>query len=175
MVKTIIKLTLIVLGLTAALSLACQKAPSTNIATANVDNKPVNAQPAATSAEQTPAIADSDGSPTQVYKLAYKYRKEKNIEGLKSIFSKEVLDFLSEMGKSEKKSLDDQVREMTETPQWTSDESRNEKISGDHAKIEYRDTDGDWKTMDFVKEGGKWKLSVPESDSSDDDKPAPKR
>jgi len=174
-VKTRIKLTLTALGMTVALSLACQKAPGANIATANVDNKPANAQPAETTTEQTPAVADSDGSPTQVYKLAYKYRKEKNIEGLKSIFSKDVLDFLSEMGKSDKKSLNDQLREMTETPQWTSDESRNEKISGDHAKIEYRDTDGDWKTMDFVKEGGKWKLSMPEADSSDDDKPAPKR
>jgi len=168
LVKKTSKLASAALSLLFGLTLACQKAPVANTGTAGNENKAVIAQPAATPAEQTPAVADSEGTPTQVYKLAYKYRKEKNIEGLKSIFSKDVLDFLTDMGKSEKKSLDDQVREMTETPQWTSDESRNEKISGDHATIEYRDSDGDWKTMDFVKEDGKWKLSLPGNDPSDE-------
>jgi hypothetical protein len=168
-------LTLSVIGLIVVSSFACQKAPNANTTAMNVDNKAVTASPAEQPAEQAPVNADSDGSPTKVYKLAYKYRKEKNVEGLKSIFSKKVLDFLSEMGKSDKKSLDDEVREMTETPQWTSDESRNEKIAGDRASIQYRDTDGDWKTMDFVNEGGKWKLSMPEADSTDDNTPAPTR
>src|SRR6185369_986543 len=144
LVKNTSKLASAALSLLFGLTLACQKAPVANTGTAGNENKPTNAQPAATPAEQTPAVAaNSDGSPTQVYKLAYKYRKEKNIEGLKSIFSKDVLDFLTDMGKSEKKSLDDQVREMTNEPQWSSDESRSEKITGDHATLEYRDTDGD--------------------------------
>jgi len=175
LVKKTSKLASAALSLLFGLTLACQKAPVANTGTAGNENNPLVAQPAATPAEQTPAVADSDGTPTQVYKLAYKYRKEKNIEGLKSIFSKDVLDFLTDMGKSEKKSLDDQVREMTNEPQWSNDESRNEKITGDHATLEYRDTDGDWKTMDFVKEGGKWKLSLPEADSKDEDKPTPRR
>lgn len=163
------------LSVTVGLVLACQKAANTTTNASNSENKAAIAQQAATPVEQTVATANIDGSPTEVYKLAYKYRNEKNIEGLKSLFSKEVLDFLADMGASEKKSLDDQVREMTEQPQWSTDESRNEKISGDHAKLEYRDSDGEWRTMDFVKESGKWKLSLPEGDASDEDKPKPKR
>jgi hypothetical protein len=111
------------------------------------------------------------GSPTETYKLAYKYRKEKNIEGLKSVFAADVIDFLTEMGKSEKKSVDNELRDLCEKPQWSTDESRNEKITGDRATIEYRDEDGDWKTMDMVKEDGKWKLGFPDAGSPDENLP----
>jgi hypothetical protein len=142
---------------------------------ANMAIKPANSKPVESPAEQPQPDVAASGSPTEVYKLAYKYRSEKNIEGLKLVFSKDVLDFMANMGKDENKSLDDQIREMTGEPQWETDESRNEKISGDHATIEYRDSDGNWTTMDFVKEDGKWKLSLPTGEPTKESSPAKKR
>ena len=83
------------------------------------------------------------------------------MEGLKKIMSKDAKEFFTEIGKAEKKSLDDILKEMFERPQAQTDECRNEKIEGDHATVEYPDEDGDWKTMDFEKVDGKWLLSLP--------------
>lgn len=64
----------------------------------------------------------------------------------------------------EKKSLDEMFQELAEKPQAAIPEVRNEKINGDRAIIEYRDEKGEWKEMDFVKEDGGWKLTLPKAD-----------
>ena len=46
------------------------------------------------------------------------------------VMSKDILDFLEMMGKEDKKSLDDTLKELCETPQGATSESRNEKITG---------------------------------------------
>ena len=40
-------------------------------------------------------------------------------------------------------------------------ETRNEKIDGDKATLEFKDTGGDsnWTTAHFVKEDGEWKVA----------------
>jgi hypothetical protein len=158
--------------MTAALAtsaLAGCQTPSTNTSAGNTGPANVaNTNAAAnTATAATPAAPASTGpltassTPTDVYKAAYSYRKSKDIEGLKKVFSKDVLEFLSMIAKEEKKTVDDQLRELSEQPQYSTDETRNEKITGNRATIEYRDEDGDWKTMDFVKEDGMWKMSLP--------------
>lgn len=102
-------------------------------------------------------------TPTEAYKFAYAVRKNKDIEGLKRVLSKDALEFfkmLSEPGES----IDKALMEMTETPQAATDESRNEKVNGDRATLEYPDAKGKWKTMDFVKEDGNWKITFPKGD-----------
>jgi hypothetical protein len=136
-----------------------------NSTTANSSNGAVNT--GVTTPETGTTTMSSSSTPTDAYKAAYKYRQNKDVEGLKKVFSKDVLEFLTMVGKEEKKTLDDQLRELTEQPQFKSDEARNEKITGDRATIEYRDTDGAWKTMDFVKEDGAWKMSLPGGDGDE--------
>ncbi len=106
---------------------------------------------------------NSSASPTEVYKTAFALRKEKDTGGLKNVLSKKMLEFLVEMGKSENKSLDDQLKELVEQPQAATAEARGERIAGDLAALEYLDQDGKWKLMGFVKEDGKWKMTIPDS------------
>lgn len=105
-------------------------------------------------------------TPTDAYKTAYELRKNKDIQGLKKIMSKDIIEFLTLMGEAEtpKRSLDEMVAEMFEKPQADKAESRNEKISGDRATVEYLTKEGGWKTMDFEKVDGKWLLSLPKAE-----------
>lgn len=112
----------------------------------------------------TPPDKPSTGSlatPAEAYKTAYAARKKGDIEMLKKVFSKDVLEFFEMMGKDEKKTLDDQLKELVKEPQASSDEVRNEKITGDTATIEYKTDETTWKTMDFIKEGNDWKMTIP--------------
>ena len=63
-----------------------------------------------------------------------------------------------------RRALDDMLREMVEKPQAEKADTRNEKIKGDRATIEYRTETGEWKTMDFEKTGDKWLLTFPKAD-----------
>ncbi len=129
--------------------------------------------PAPTSTPAAPGNElSSTSTPIDVYKAAHKMRQEKDVEGLKKIFAAEVIEFLTEIGKEEGRSVDDAIREMFSSPQAEKAEVRNEKITGDRATVEYLDRDGSWKTMDFVKEGGAWKISFPDMKLEADGKSA---
>ncbi len=110
-------------------------------------------------------IDGSLGTPTEVYKFAYAARQKKDIEGLKRVLSKDALEFFSVMSEPGEP-IDKALLQMTETPQAATDESRNEKINGNRATLEYPDAQGKWKTMDFVKEDGEWKITFPKMDET---------
>jgi hypothetical protein len=142
-------------------TLACQKPPANN----TNDNKPAtNINPTANAATPPPVVLSppASDSPTSAYKAAYTARKNKDIEALKKLMSKDVLEFLTMVGDADEKkkmSLDDQLKELCEKPQAATAEARNEKIDGDYATIEYLDEKGGWKPMEFIKEDGMWKLA----------------
>lgn len=139
-------------------------------ANSNVANTNANQNVAVTNANKTvdaptPAVevaaTGSSATPTDAYRMAYELRAKKDVAGMKKMMSKDVLEFLTMVGEEEKKSLDDEIATMFDKPQAKTPQTRNEKISGDHASLEYLDGDGDWKTMDFEKEDGIWKMSFP--------------
>jgi predicted lipid-binding transport protein (Tim44 family) len=149
---------------------------------ASVNNNPANTPPARTDAtnsakpsaepanspapvvaEKTPEKTSNVSTPTAAYKAAYAARKNKDIEALKKLMTKDALEFLSMM--TDAKSDDEALRQMTAQPQGATDESRNEKITGDQATLEYPDADGKWKTMYLAKEDGVWKLTMPKADA----------
>lgn len=152
-----------VLGLTAA----CQSSTETKSATG------VNQPAAQTATNGTPTAntnvvsekpsAGSLATPTDAYKTAYAARQKKDVAGLKRVLSKDILGFFESMAEAEKKTLEDELQELTVKPQAATDETRNEKITGDRATLEYPDDKGKWKTMDFVKEGNDWKLTLPKA------------
>jgi len=86
--------------------------------------------------------------------------------------SKDILEFMTDIGSAENKTLDAELKEMCKKPQAKTDDTRNEKINGDKATLEYLDEKGKWETMDFVKEDGAWKLTIDKADnrSPDEDK-----
>lgn len=148
----------------AVLFTACQRAattadnantsPAANAANTNANTSSANAN--GTSSDP----GNYNGSPTEVYKAAYTARKNCDVAGLKKVMAKELLDFLAKMGKEDKKSVDDELKELCQRPQASTEQVRNEKIDGDHASIEYLDENNEWQPMDFVKEGGVWKMGL---------------
>ena len=175
-VNNTIKLTLFLL---AAIAIAgCQKAA--NNSTANTTQNKVNAENSNAVKHEEPAKTDtaSAGSlatPANAYKTAYAAREKKDYEGLKRTLSKDVLGFLSDIGESEHKTLEEEIKQMFDRPQAKTAEVRNEKITGTTAVLEYLDETGGWKWMDFVKEGDDWKLTLPNEKTSDSEGPAKKK
>jgi len=151
------------------LSLACSKAPETNLNHAtsapSAQNSPASS-PIITKTETPagPAATGSLATPTDAYKFAYAARQNKDLAALKRVLSKDALEFLSEIGKEEKKTLDDQLKTLTERPQAGKPETRNEKIKGNQATLEYLDEKGKWQTMDFIKDGNDWRIGLPKAD-----------
>jgi len=119
------------------------------------------ASPAPASAQ--PSGGGSLATPTEAYKTAHAARQKKDVEGLKRVLSKDILEFFQTIAEAENKKLEDALQQLTDKPQATTDETRNEKITGDTATLEYPDEKGKWKTMDFVKEGNDWKLTLPKA------------
>ena len=152
--------------------LGCQKNDNTNSAANNANktatNANANAKPETTETKTESGPTGSLATPTDAYKTAYELRKKKDIEGLKKVMSKDILDFLTMMGEDDKKSLDDMLREMCDKPQAPTNESRNEKITGNTATLEYPDDKGNWKTMDLVKVGNDWKVGPPKGPMKSD-------
>ena len=157
--------------------IGCKPAANTNTSVANANSNIVtNANiaaanvNAATVAEANVAPAAAVGSlatPSDAYRTAYDLRKQKDVQGLKKIMSPDIQEFLTMMGEGEKKSLDDMIKEMCDKPQADKAEVRNEVIKGNMAALEYLTETGAWKSMDFEKMGGQWKLTVPKADSPD--------
>jgi len=96
-------------------------------------------------------------------------REKCDVAALQKVMAKGLLDRMSEFAKEDKKSLDDEFKELCKDPQASTAEARNEKIDGDHATIEYLDAKGRWQPMSFVREEGVWKMSfdAPGEDAPD--------
>ncbi len=147
---------------------ACQKAGNT--ANSNTTAVASNTNAVATNSAPASDAGNISGSPSDVYKVAYTARKNKDIATLKRVMSKELLGFLTDMGAADKKSLDDTLNEVCAEPQAATAEARNEKIDGDHATIEYKDDDNSWQPMAFVREDGAWKMDLGKDDRKEADK-----
>lgn len=164
---------LAIIFIISALSSGCQSTTTTaankstepvaNTAVKKEEPKPAEPKPADPAVSQ-PSSIGSLATPTEAYKTAYELRKKKDVEGLKAIMSDDIKEFLTMMGEAEKKSLDDMIKEMCEKPQADKAESRNEKITGNRAELEYLTETGSWKVMDFEKVDGKWLLTFPKAD-----------
>lgn len=141
-------------------------APTTAATNSTANSNQTEASKAA--GDQPASGSDASGgslsTPTEAYKTAYAARQNKDVAGLRRVMSKDALEFL---GIVAEKSVDDELKKLADRPQNPSNESRNEKIDGDTATLEYLDDKGKWKTMDFVKEGGDWKLTFPKAGPGD--------
>lgn len=157
----------IVIAAIAALTIACGQ--QANVLTTNSNTNYNTTQPVANTNKTEPAPSPATettsvgslATPTDAYRTAYAMRGNKNLAGMKKVLSKDVIEFLTMIGEAEGKTLDDEIKTMFDKPQAKSAEVRNEKINGDRATIEYLDEKGQWKVMDFEKEGSEWKMSLP--------------
>lgn len=78
---------------------------------------------------------------------------------MKSLLSKESVEMAKNESKEQNVSLNEIIeRENLFSSDQKSVEFRNEKVTGDKATIEMKDSTGIWNTVQFVKEDGEWKI-----------------
>ena len=102
------------------------------------------------------AACGKKSTPTDAFKAFYDAAKKKDAAAMKKTISKNLLSKLEEMAKQRNKPLDEFLVDV-KLPD-TMPEVRNEKIEGDHATLEVQNRADSWRTLDFVKEDGEWKL-----------------
>jgi predicted lipid-binding transport protein (Tim44 family) len=118
-------------------------------------------------AKKDDAAAGSDeiraATPTEATKSFIRAYAAKDIGTMKKLFSKQTLADIEKDAKDQNKSVDDMLKEFTETPLPFKDDPviRNEKIEGDKATLEVQTFEKDeekWEKTNLVKEDGIWKL-----------------
>jgi hypothetical protein len=100
-------------------------------------------------------------SPTAVFIAFYEAAKRKDVAAIKELVSKGTLIALEDEAKSKNISLDNCLAEQSQLGlPATLPETRNEKIDGDIATLEFkREGAASWSTATFAKEGGDWNLN----------------
>ncbi len=100
-------------------------------------------------------------SPTEVLKALNEASKAKDAAAIKDSVSKGTLNLIEESAKAQNTTVDELLKKDNGAPFKELPEMRNEKIEGDTATIELKNTtSNDWETVPFVKEDGIWKLAL---------------
>ena len=98
-------------------------------------------------------------SPLKTLQTYQKAMKAKDATTMKLLLTAESLKMLEQEAKSQGSNVDDVVkRETLFSESQKTVEFRNEKIEGDTATIEVKNTFGQWDTVPFKREGGEWKI-----------------
>jgi hypothetical protein len=98
-------------------------------------------------------------SPLETYKTYTKAIKQKDISTMKLLLSADSIKMHEQEAKAQGVTLDDIVkRETLFSPDQKTVEFRNEKIEGDRATLEVKNSFGMWETVPFVFEDDQWKI-----------------
>ncbi|HLA95979.1 MAG TPA: hypothetical protein VK612_09675 [Pyrinomonadaceae bacterium] len=98
-------------------------------------------------------------SPMQTFKTYAKAIKQKDTTTMKLLLSADTIKMLDQEAKSQGATLDDVVkRETLFGENQKTGEIRNEKIDGQKATIEVKNSFGTWETVPFVLEDSQWKI-----------------
>ncbi len=105
-----------------------------------------------------------NATPTAAFQTFYNSIKNKDAQGIKSIMMKKELEELEAEAKKKNKSLDDFIKDEMITQVGRKipaemPETRNEKIEGDMATLEFKEGES-WRTVRFAKEDGGWKMNL---------------
>ncbi len=106
----------------------------------------------------------AESSPTATLKTFYEAQKNKDIAAYKRTLSKSSLDILESTAREfQKKTFDESMQSAFNDPNFKAPQllqTRNERIEGDSATLEYQDDESKkWETMYFIKAGGEWKIA----------------
>ena len=98
-------------------------------------------------------------TPLETFKAYTKAIKQKDTTRMKLLLSDASIKMHDREAKAQNLNLDDVVkRETLFNENQTSVEFRNEKIEGDRATLEVKNSFGSWETVPFVREEGIWKI-----------------
>lgn len=101
----------------------------------------------------------SQMSPSDTFRAFLESKKSKDVNKMKSLLTKESLEFFEEVAKDSGMSLDESLRADNKNMPFEGDtEIRNEMIEGNEATIEIKVKNGSWVPLDFTKEDEQWKF-----------------
>lgn len=98
-------------------------------------------------------------SPVETFKTYVKALKAKDLTTVKLLLSNETMKMHEQEAKAQGVTVDDIVKRDTLVREGqTTVEFKNEKIDGDRATLEVKNSFGSWDIIQFVREGGEWKI-----------------
>lgn len=98
-------------------------------------------------------------TPLETYKTYTKAIKKKDTAAMKLLLSEATIKMNEQEAKAQNVSIDEIVkRETLFIESQKSVEYRDEKIEGDKATLEVKNSFGSWETVPFVREEGVWKI-----------------
>ena len=98
-------------------------------------------------------------TPVDSFKAYVTAVKKKNTTQMKELLSAESIKMHEQEAKAQNLTLDDIVqRETLFTEGQKTVEFRNQKIEGDKATLEVKNSFGTWETIPFVREANEWKI-----------------
>lgn len=102
---------------------------------------------------------DQPKSPIETFKSYITAAKKKDTTTMKLRLSAESIKMHEQQAKAQNVTLDDVVKQETLFNEGQKVvEFRNEKIDGEKATLEVKNTFGTWETVPFVLEDGEWKI-----------------
>jgi len=103
--------------------------------------------------------ASEPKSPVETMKTYTKAVKAKDTTTMKLLLSADTIKMLEQEARSQNVVLDEVVKRETLFPESQKVfEFRNEKIEGDKATVEVKNSSGQWETWPFVFEDSQWKI-----------------
>ena len=110
---------------------------------------------AAVGCQRTPS------TPFGTFQTYTKAIKAKDTKAMRVLLSNATLKMYEQEAKEQRSTVDEVMKRQTLFGEnQTTVDYRNEKIDGDKATLEVKDTYGAWQTVPFVKEDGDWKLDM---------------
>ena len=98
-------------------------------------------------------------TPIESFKAYVNAVKQKDTTRMKLLLSSESIKMHEQEAKSQNLTLDDIVRRETLFAEGQKTvEFRNQKIEGDNATLEVKNSFGSWETVPFVREDDEWKI-----------------
>src|SRR3954471_2227023 len=98
-------------------------------------------------------------SPHQTFETYVRAMKAKDYSSMKVLLSSSTLKMHEDEAKSMNTNVDDIIkRQSLVAPDQKTVEYRNEKIEGDKATLQYKNSYGQWDTLPFIREDGSWKI-----------------
>lgn len=98
-------------------------------------------------------------TPVETFKTYIKAYKNKDIRAMKVLLSNATIKMHEQEAKAQNTTVDEIIkRETLLADGQTAIDYKDEKIDGDKATLQFKNSVGAWETMPFVREDGQWKI-----------------
>lgn len=97
--------------------------------------------------------------PTETLRTFLEASRKKDVETVKTTLSKTTLEMAEKSAREHNTTVDALLKKDDVQVSEVLPEIRNEKIEGDTATVEIKDSGNGYETLPFVKEDGKWKIA----------------